>query len=163
MSIEFMVPSTISSSVTSFFSFPQSFPASGSFPVSWLFASVGQSITASVSSSVLPMNIQDWLVLSPCCPRDSQESSPHYSWKESFIQYSAFFMVQFSHPHMTTGKTMALTILTFVNKVMSGFLRPTWLHTPGCLALGEWSHHRDYLGHEDLFCTVLLCILVTSS
>ena len=29
--------------------------------------------------------------------------------------------------------------------------RPTWLHIPGCLALGEWSHHRDYLGHEDLF------------
>ena len=30
-------------------------------------------------------------------------------------------------------------------------------HIPGCLALGEWSHHRDYLGHEDLFCIVLLC------
>ena len=29
--------------------------------------------------------------------------------------------------------------------------RPTWLHIPGCLALGEWSHHHDYLGHEDLF------------
>ena len=34
---------------------------------------------------------------------------------------------------------------------------------PGCLALGKWSHHRDYLGHEDLVCTVLLCILATSS
>ena len=34
---------------------------------------------------------------------------------------------------------------------------------PGCLALGEWSHHRDYLDHEYLFCMVLLCILVTSS
>ena len=43
------------------------------------------------------------------------------------------------------------------------FLRPTWLHIPGCLALGEWSHHCDYLGREDLFCTVLLCILATSS
>ena len=42
-------------------------------------------------------------------------------------------------------------------------LRPTWLHIPGYLALGEWSHHRDYLGHEDPFCTVLLCILATSS
>ena len=42
-------------------------------------------------------------------------------------------------------------------------LRPTWLHTPGCLALGQWSHHCGYLGHEDLFCTVLLCILATSS
>ena len=36
------------------------------------------------------------------------------------------------------------------------------LHIPGCLALGEWSHHHDYLGCEDLFCTVLLCILATS-
>ena len=43
------------------------------------------------------------------------------------------------------------------------FLRPTWLHIPGCLALGEWSHHYGYLGHEDVLCTVLLCILVTSS
>ena len=38
-----------------------------------------------------------------------------------------------------------------------------WLHIPRCLALGEWSHHCDYLGREDLFYTVLLCILVTSS
>ena len=36
---------------------------------------------------------------------------------------------------------------------------PTWLHIPGCLVLGEWSHHHDDLSHEDLFCTVLLCIL----
>ena len=39
------------------------------------------------------------------------------------------------------------------------FLRPTWLHILGCLALGKWSHHHGYLGHEDLFCVVLLCIL----
>ena len=53
----------------------QSFPASGSFPVSWLFASGGLSIEASTSASVLPKNIQDWLVWT-CSPRDSQESSP---------------------------------------------------------------------------------------
>ena len=41
--------------------------------------------------------------------------------------------------------------------------KPTWLHTPGCLALDEWSHHCGYLGHEDLFCIVLLHILATSS
>ena len=35
-------------------------------------------------------------------------------------------------------------------------LRPTWLHTPGCLALDEWSHHHDYLGHEDLFYSSLV-------
>ena len=43
------------------------------------------------------------------------------------------------------------------------FLRPTWLHIPGCLSLGEWSHHHDYLGRENLFCTVLVCILAISS
>ena len=61
----------ISSSATPFSSGPQSFPASGSFPMSWLSISGGQSTAASVSASVLPMNIQgsfpgfpvDWLVL----------------------------------------------------------------------------------------------------
>ena len=52
----------ISSSVT-LFSHPQSFPASGSFPVSQLFTSGGQSMGASTSASALPMNIQDWFPL----------------------------------------------------------------------------------------------------
>ena len=69
----------ISSSVIPF-SCLQSFPASGYFQMSLFFASGGQSIGVSVSVSVLPMNIQIWfpydgLVGSPCCPRDSQESS----------------------------------------------------------------------------------------
>ena len=51
---------TISSSVVPFSSCPQSFPASGSFPVSQLFSSGGQSIGVSASTSVLPMNTQDW-------------------------------------------------------------------------------------------------------
>ena len=59
----------------------------------------------------------DWFV--PCSPRDSQESSPHHSSKASILRCSAFFTVQLSHPYMTTGKTTALTICTFVNKVMS--------------------------------------------
>ena len=72
---------TISPSVVHFSSHLQSFPASGSFQMSQLFASGGQSIGVSASASVLPMNIQDWflqdgLVGSPCSPRDSQESFP---------------------------------------------------------------------------------------
>ena len=43
----------------------------------------------------------------------------HPSWKASVLQCSAFFMVQLSHPYMTTGKTTALTRLSFVSKVMS--------------------------------------------
>ena len=56
---------TISSSVVPFSSCLQSFPASGSFPVSQFFASGGQSIGASASASVLLMNIQDWFPLGP--------------------------------------------------------------------------------------------------
>ena len=68
----------ISSSVASFSSCPQFFPASGSFPMSHLFTSGGQNIGA--SASVLPVNIQGLFPLgltvwSPCCPRNSQESS----------------------------------------------------------------------------------------
>ena len=70
---------TISSSVISFPSHLQSFPASGSFPVTQFFTSGGQSIGISASTSVLTMNIQDWFPLgltgSPCSPRNSQESS----------------------------------------------------------------------------------------
>ena len=54
---------TISSSVICFSSCPQSFPASGSFPMSQLFTSGDQSIGVSASASVLPMNIQDWFPL----------------------------------------------------------------------------------------------------
>ena len=69
---------TISYSVVPFFSCPQSFPASGSFPVSQLFTSGGQSIGASASASVFPMNTQDWFSLgrtgwiSLLSPKDSQ-------------------------------------------------------------------------------------------
>ena len=77
---------TISSSVIPFFSCLQSFPASGSFQMSPLFASGGQSIGVSASTSVLPINTQDWYPLgwagwSPCSPRDSQESSPTPQFK----------------------------------------------------------------------------------
>ena len=51
---------TISSSIIPFFSCPQSFPASGSFQMSQVFASGGQSIGVSASASVLPMNTRDW-------------------------------------------------------------------------------------------------------
>ena len=64
---------TISPSVAPIFSFPQSFPASGSFPG-------GQSIEAS-ASAISPSNDYSelgWLIWSPCCPRDSQESSPQF-------------------------------------------------------------------------------------
>ena len=68
---------TISSSVDPFSSCPQSFPGSGSFPISHLFASGGQSFGGSVSASVLPINIPGWFPLdglawTACSPKDSQ-------------------------------------------------------------------------------------------
>ena len=65
----------------------QSFPASGFFPMSWLFTLGGQSIGA--SASVFPMNIRGW---SPCCPRDSQESSLAPQFKSiSSSEHSRFY------------------------------------------------------------------------
>ena len=54
--------------------------------------------------------LKDWLVWSPYCSRDSQESSlQHHNLKTSVLQGSALCMDQLSHPYMTTGKTIALT------------------------------------------------------
>ena len=104
---------TISSSFIPFSSCLQFFPASGSFPISLFFASGGQSIGASASASVLPMNIQDWFPLrltglNPLHSKGlSRVFSQHHSSKASILQRSAFFMVQLSHLYMTTGKTIA--------------------------------------------------------
>ena len=117
---------SISSSVVPFSSCPQSFPASGSFPVSQLFTSGGQSIGVSASTSDLPMNTQDWSPLEwtgliSLQSKGLKSLLQHHSSKASILRCSAFFIVQLSHPYMTTGKTIALTRWTFVGKVMSAF------------------------------------------
>ena len=113
------------SSAIPFSSCPQSLPASGSFPISQLFASGGQSTGVSASASVLPMNTQDWSPfrmdwLDLLGVQGTLKSLlQHHSSKASIFRRSAFFIVQLSHPYMTTGKTRALTRWTFVGKVMS--------------------------------------------
>ena len=90
---------TISSSVVPFCSCLQSFPASGSFPMSQLFASGGQNTGVSGSASVLPMNIQDWFPLgwtgwiSLQSKGLSRVFSQHHNSKASIPQCSAFFIV----------------------------------------------------------------------
>ena len=106
------------------FSCLQSFPESGSFLMSWLFTSGGQSIGASASASVLPVNIQRLISFRICwfdllAVQWTLKSLQHQSSKLSFLKHSAFFMVQIPHPYMTTGKTIVLTRLTFVGKVVS--------------------------------------------
>ena len=114
----------ISSSVIPFSSCPQSRPASESFPMSQLFAWGGQNTGVSASAPVLPMNTQDWYPLGWTCWISLQSKGlsrvlQHHSSKASILRHSAFFTVQLSHPYMTTGKTIALTIWTFVSKAIS--------------------------------------------
>ena len=73
-------------------------------------------------------------------------------------QCNTFTASSFRIWNSSTGIPLPLLAL-FVVMLPKAYLT---LH-PGCLALGEWSHRHGYLGHEDLFCIVLLCILATSS
>ena len=112
---------TILSTVVTFSSCLQSFPESRSFLVSWFFASGGQSIGVSASASVLPMNSlisfrMDWLDLL-AVQGTLKCLLQHHSSKASILRCSAFFIVQLSHPYMTTGKTIGLTRRTFVGNV----------------------------------------------
>ena len=106
------------------FSCSQSFPASGPFPMSQLFAWGGQSI-GSFSFSISPSKEHpglifrmDWLDLR-AVQGTLKSLLQHHSSKASVLQHSAFFTVQLLHPYMTTGKTIALIRWTFVGKVMS--------------------------------------------
>ena len=115
---------TISSSVVPFSSCPQSFPASGSFQMSQLFSSGGRSTGVSASTSVLPMNTQDWSHLGWTGWISLQSKGLSRVFSNTTVQKHQFFSAQpssqsNSHPYMTTGKTIALTRWTFVDKVMS--------------------------------------------
>ena len=113
-----------SSSVVPFSSCLQSFPASGSFLRSQFFTSGGQSCNFNFSispsneySGLISFKI-DWLDFL-AVQGTLKNLLQHHSSKASILRCSAFFIVQFSHPYMTTGKTIALTRLTLFDKVMS--------------------------------------------
>ena len=125
MSIESVMPSSHIIFCRPLLLLPQSFPASGSFQISQLFASGGQSIGVSASTSVPPMNTQD---LSPLGWTDwisLQSKGLSRVFSNTTVQNyqlfgaQVFFIVQLSHPYMTTGNTIALTRRNFVGKVMS--------------------------------------------
>ena len=135
MSAESVMLPTISYSAALFSFCLQSFPASGSFPVSQLFTSGGQSTGTSASASVLPVNIQGWFPLrltglisllskglsSLLQHHNSVYVLPkqallHHNSKASILWHSTFFMVQLSHLYMTTGETIALTIRPLLAK-----------------------------------------------
>ena len=149
----------ILSSVVPFSSCPQSLPASGSFPMSQLFAlrwpkywSFSFSISPSNEHPGLISFRMDWLDLL-AVQGTLKSLLQHHSSKASIFQCSAFFTVQLSHPSMTTGKTIALTRRAFVGKVMSllfnilsrvvitffprgKHLLISWLQSPSAVILG---------------------------
>ena len=124
-SLNWLCHPSISSSVFPFSSCIQSFPVSGSFhqyqalfirqPNYWSFCF---NIRASNEHSGLISYRMDWLDLL-AIQGTLKSLLQHHSSKASVLWPSAFFIVQLSHPYMTTGKTIALTRQTFVGKVMS--------------------------------------------
>ena len=117
---------TIPYSIVPFFSHLQSFPASGFFsndlvlhirrPKFWSFSFC---ISCSNEYSGLISFRINWFDLA--VQGTPKSLLQHHRSKTSILLFSAFFMVQRSHPYMTTGKTIALTIWTFVGKIMSSF------------------------------------------
>ena len=110
-----------SHALTAFSSCLQSFPAAGSFPLSQLFASGGQKC-GSFSSSISPSNQSSWLISFGLTGLISLLSKGLFrvfsstEFKALILRYSAFFMVQLSHPDMTTGKTIDLIRWTLLVK-----------------------------------------------
>ena len=100
----------------------QSFLASGSFPMSQFFASGGLSFSFSISPSKEYSGLisfrKDWMVLL-AVQGTLRKLLQYHSTKVSVLQRSAFFIVQHSHPYMTTEKNIALTRKTFVSKIMA--------------------------------------------
>ena len=116
---------TILSSVVPFSSCLQSFSASGTILMSWLFASGGQSTGVSASASVLLMNIQSWFLLGWTGLISLQSKGLSRVFINTTVQKHQFLGTQpslwsqLSYPYMINGKTIPLTRWTFVGKVMS--------------------------------------------
>ena len=122
---------TISYSVAPFSFCLQFFPVSGSFPMSWLFSSSSQSIGASDSASVLPMNIQGWFPLGLTGLTSLQSKGLSRVFSSITIRKHQFFDSLRSNSHIHTWlleKNIALTIWTSVGKVLT-------LHLICCLNL----------------------------
>ena len=126
--------------------------------MSQLFTSGGQSIGASVSPSVLPMNIQGWFLLgltglsSLLFKKISKSLLQHYNLKASVLWHSVFFMCQLSNLYIITGEIIASSIEAFVRKRMSSplnmismfviaffpknkYLLMSWLQSPSTVIL----------------------------
>ena len=124
MSIELVMPSSHLMLCHPLLLLPPIPPSIRVFSMSQLFASGDQSIGVSASTSVLPMNTQDWSPLGWTGWISLQSKGLSRIFSNTTVQKHQFFSAQLSpqsNSHMTTGKTIALTRRTFVGKVMSLF------------------------------------------
>ena len=142
MSVESMMPSN-------HLLLSSDFPSIRVFSNNWLFTLDGLSIGASVSASVLPMNIQCWFPLGltdliSLIQGTLKSLLQHHSLKDSILRNSAFFTFQLSHPYVTTGKTMALTaVMSLLFNTLSRFIMAflprskrlliSWLESPSAV------------------------------
>ena len=158
MSIELVMPSNHFILCLPLLLLPSIFPSIRVFPsesvlhIRWpKYWSFSFSVSPSNEYSGLVSFRMDWLDLL-VVQGTPKSLLQHYISKVSILWHSAFFMVQYSHPHMTTGKTIGLTIWTFVGKVMSllfnmlprlviallprsQHLLISWLHSPSAVIL----------------------------
>ena len=148
----------ISSSVTSC---SQSFPASGSFPVSQLFTSGGQSIGASASASVLPMNIQGWFplglagfnLLAGRSKRLSRVFSSITVWNPQFFgAQSPLWSNSYNHIRSLNYLKKEIKHITLVNPILNVWRSWWWTGKPGVLqSMGlqkvshEWANEMNSL------------------
>ena len=170
ISVESVCHPTISSSVVPFSSCSLSLPGSGSFPVSQLFTSGGQSIW-SFSFNISPSNEHPGLISFRMDGLDLlavqgtlKNLLQHHSSEASILKRSTSFIVQLSHPYMTTGETIALTRWTFVGKVRSllfnmlsrliiAFLPKSkhllisWLQSPSAVIFGAQKNKVSHCFH----------------
>ena len=145
------IRSNISSSVAPFSSCPQSFPASGSFLMSQFFASGGQSIGASASASVLPMNIQDWFPLGWTGWIILKSKGFSRVFSNTTVQKHQFFGTQ-----LTTGRTN--TRRTFVEKLMSLLFKIHTIKMTIEIFLGFLFNLGKFLSIPSLLCAFLKLI-----
>ena len=111
---------TISSSVVPFSSCLHSFPASGSFPISQLFTSGGQSIGVSASASVLPVNIQDWFLLGWTGWISLQSKGLSRVFSRTTVQMHKFFDAQLSSQSNSHIHIWLLEYNIYMQKIYNG-------------------------------------------
>ena len=133
---------TIASSAAPFFSCPQSFPASGSFPMIWLFASGGQNIGASASAPVLLMNIQGWFPLGWTGLIFLQSKGLSRVFSNTTVQKHQFFSTQLSLTIWTLLANKCLCFLIYylgLSRFVTVFfprskhLLISWLQSPAVI------------------------------